>query len=155
LAGGSAFVGGGNVSVAGNATIAGMRYYLPIFPGGQNTHQLAIGIDYKHLDRTEATFPQGIGTITVVKPISYTPMSLAYSGSIPDKLGINRITSTVKGYVAGMIPGGTKQDFEGNPSDPINDPPVRVGSTGTFGVFQGSYERYQPFPLDFLLSLHV
>ena len=154
LAGGSVFAGGGNVNVAGNATIAGTRYYFPIFPGGESTHQLAVGIDYKHLDRTEATFPGGLGSTTVIKPISYTPMSLAYSGSIPDRLGVNRITSTVKGYVAGMVPGGTKQDFEGDPNDP-NDPPVRKGSTGTFAVLQGGYERYQPLPKDFLLTLHV
>lgn len=154
LAGGSVFAGGGNVSVAGNATIAGTRYYFPIFSGGQNTHQLAVGVDYKHLERTEATFPGGLGTITVIKPIQYTPMSLGYSGSIPDKLGANRITAMVKGYVAGMIPGGTKQDFEGTPNDPDN-PPIRKGSTGTFAVLQGGYERYQPLPEDFFLTLHV
>jgi len=155
LAGGSVSAGGGNVNIAGNATIAGTRYYFPIFSGGPNTHQLAVGVDFKHLDRTEGTFPGGVGTITVIKPIQYTPMSLGYTGSIPDTFGINRLTATVKGYVAGMIPGGTKQDFEGNPSDPINDPPVRVGSTGTFAVLQGGYERYQPLPEDFLLTLHV
>jgi hemolysin activation/secretion protein len=154
LAGGSISTGGGNINVAGNATIAGIRYYFPIFSGGQNTHQLAIGVDYKHLDRTEATFPSGLGTITVLKPIQYTPMSLAYSGSLPDKLGVNRLTGTVKGYVAGMIPGGTKQDFEGNPSDP-NSPPLRKGSTGTFAVVQAGYERYQPLPGEFLLTLHA
>ncbi|WP_455388868.1 ShlB/FhaC/HecB family hemolysin secretion/activation protein [Petrachloros mirabilis] len=154
LAGGSVFAGGGNVTVAGNATIAGTRYYFPIFSGGQSSHQLAVGADFKHLERTEATFPGGIGTITVIKPIQYTPISLAYTGSVPDRLGGNRLTATVKGYVAGMIPGGTKQDFEGNPSDP-NNPPVRKGSTGTFAVLQGGYERYQPLPEDFLLTLHV
>ncbi|HXX74785.1 MAG TPA: POTRA domain-containing protein [Nitrospiraceae bacterium] len=154
LAGGSISTGGGNVGVAGNATIAGTRYYFPIFSGGQNTHQLAIGMDFKHLDRTEATFPGGLGTITVVKPIQYTPMSLAYTGSIPDTFGVNRLTATVKGYIAGMIPGGTKQDFEGTPNDP-NNPPVRVGSTGTFAVLQGGAERYQSLPQEFLLTLHV
>lgn len=154
LAGGSVSAGGGNIGIVGNATIAGFRYYFPIFSGGQNTHQLAVGADYKHLDRTEATFPGGLGTITVIKPIQYTPMSLGYTGSIPDTLGANRLTATVKGYVAGMIPGGTKQDFEGTPNDPDN-PPVRVGSTGTFAVFQGGYERYQPLPAEFFLTLHV
>ena len=154
LAGGSVFAGGGNINIAGNSTIAGFRYYFPIFSGGQNTHQLAFGVDYKHLERTEATFPGGLGTITVVKPIQYTPMSLAYTGSIPDRLGANRITATAKGYVAGLIPGGTKHDFEGDRSDP-NNPPVRVGSTGTFAVLQGGYDRYQPLPEDFLLTLHV
>ena len=36
-------VGAGNVTLAGNATIAGARYIFPIFSGGRSTHQLSIG----------------------------------------------------------------------------------------------------------------
>lgn len=155
LAGGSVFAGGGNITIAGNATIAGTRYYFPIFPGGKTVHQLAVGVDYKKLERTEATFPGGLGTITVLKPIQYTPLSLAYSGTMLDRMGVNRFTATVKGYVAGMIPGGRKQDFTGDPSDPINNPPLRRGSTGTFAVLQAGYDRSQPLPKDFLFTLHL
>lgn len=155
LAGGSVFAGGGDIRIAGNATIAGTRYYFPIFPGGRAVHQLALGIDYKRLERTEATFPGGLGTITVLKPIQYTPLSLSYTGSMPDRFGVNRLTTGVKGYVAGMIPGGRKQDFMGDPNDPVNNPPLRVGSTGTFAVIQAGYDRSQPLPKEFLLSLHA
>lgn len=155
LAGGSVFAGGGNITIAGNATIAGARYYFPIFPGGNFVHQLAVGIDYRKLERTEATFPGGLGTITVLRPIQYTPMSLGYTGSVPDRLGVNRFTAAVKGYVAGMISGGSKEDFTGDPNDPINNPPLRKGSTGTFAVVQAGYDRSQPLPKDFVVSLHA
>ena len=66
LAGTSLPVGsGGNISVAGNATIAGVRYIFPIFKGGRAGHQLTVGADYKRLERTQATFPGGLGTAVV------------------------------------------------------------------------------------------
>jgi hemolysin activation/secretion protein len=153
LAGGAVAVGGaGDVAVAGNATVAGIRYIFPLFAGGKNTHQLTVGVDYKHLETTNATFPGG-GTSVVLSPVQYTPASVAYTGFYPDEFGLTKLALTAKGYVAGMIPGGTKQDFEGNPNDPDN-PPLRVGSTGTFAVLQGGLDRTQPLPWDFTLALH-
>ena len=154
LAGATISVGGGSsVVINGNAVIAGVRYLFPIFSGGPNTHQLSVGIDYKNLEPTNATFPDG-GTAIVKSPIQYTPMSLGYIGFFPDKLGLTKTSLTAKGYVAGMIPGGSKQDFEGDPTDP-NMPGLRKGSTGTFAVLQGGLDRIQPLPADFSLMLHA
>ena len=155
LAGAAISVGGGSdVAIAGNATIAGLRYMFPIFTGGENTHQLSIGIDYKRLEKTTANFPDG-GSVTVLSALQYTPMSLGYSGFFPDKWGLSKASFTTKGYVAGMIPGGARESFAGDPNDPFEKPPNRVGSTGTFAVLQGGLDRTQPLPGDFTLNLHT
>ena len=144
--------GGGDVAIAGNATIAGLRYIFPIFPGGRYTHQLQIGLDYKRLEKTSATFPGGASAV-VLSPVQYTPLSLGYTGFYPDRFGLTRTSLTAKGYVAGVIPGGAKEDFSGDPNDPFNKPGNRRGATGTFAVLQGGVSRVQPLPGDFTLEL--
>ena len=154
LAGGTAFVGGGDVSIAGNATIAGVRYLRPLYKSESSQHTLSIGMDYRRLEKTEAMFPGSLGSAIVKSPIQYTPLSAAYVGTVQDTHGSSRAFATVKGYVAGMIPGGRKQDFTGNPNNP-NDPGQRVGSTGTFAVLQGGMERVHLLPYGATLLLHV
>lgn len=155
LAGSTLSVGTADVGIAGNAIVAGFRYNFPIFPGGDIKHSLAIGIDYKHLAKTEGAFPGGLGTVTVLSPVQYTPMSLTYSGLFPDRLGLSSATASVKGYVAGMIPGGDKEDFGGDPNNPFEQPGNRKGSTGTFAVVQGNLDRTQPLIGGFTLAVHV
>jgi hemolysin activation/secretion protein len=155
LAGSAISVGGGSsVAVAGNAFVSGFRYVLPLFPGGENTHQLSIGVDYKRLEQTSATFPDG-ATAVVKSPVAYAPASVAYAGFYPDRLGLTKLSLSAKGYVAGIIPGGSKQDFAGDPNDPSGKPGNRDGSTGTFAVLQGGLDRTQPLPGDFTLALHA
>ena len=151
--------GGGNVTIAGNAIVAGFRYIVPLFPGGQDTHQLSAGIDYKRLEPTNATFANG-GTAVVLNKIRYAPVSLAYTGFYPDRVfseyfGQTKMTLSAKGYVAGTVPGGAKEDFAGDPNDPFGQPPLRRGSTGTFAVIQGGLDRVQSLPGDFSLLLHA
>lgn len=154
LAGSAISLGGGSdVTIAGNAIVAGVRYIFPLFSGGANTHQLSVGVDFKRLEPTNATFPGG-GTAVVLSAIQYTPASMAYTGFYPDRLGLTKLVLSAKGYVAGTIPGGTKQDFAGDPSNP-SQPGHRQGSTGTFAVLQGGLDRAQPLPADFTLSLHA
>lgn len=155
LAGGAISIGGGgDVAIAGNATIAGARYIFPVFPGREQTHQLSIGIDYKRLNKTEASFPDG-GTAVVLTPVQYLPMSLGYTGFYPDRFGLTKASFTAKGYVAGIIPGGHKEDFGGDPNNPFSKPGNRKGATGTFAVLQGGVGRSQPLPGDFVLDLSV
>lgn len=153
LAGGAISVGGGgDVGIAGNATIAGVRYLFPIFTGREQTHQLSVGLDYKRLERTSATFPGG-ETAVVLSPVQYMPVSLGYTGLYPDRFGLTKASFTAKGYVAGAIPGGRKEDFRGDPGDPFNKPGNRAGSSGTFAVLQGGVSRLQPLPGGFALDL--
>ncbi|MGC4097960.1 MAG: ShlB/FhaC/HecB family hemolysin secretion/activation protein [Nitrospira sp.] len=162
LAGGAITVGGGgDIAIAGNATIVGVRYMFPLFPGREQTHQLSIGLDYKRLEKTSATFPGG-ETAVVLSPVQYLPASIGYSGFYPDRFGVTKASFTAKGYVAGVIPGGHKEDFGGDSvdkSDPLlnigKKPGNRQGSTGTFAVLQGGVGRSQPLPGGFTLDLHT
>ena len=147
--------GGGDIGVAGNATVAGVRYTIPFPTLHAFHHQVTLGMDFKHLETTSATFPGGLGNAVVLSPIQYTPMSLSYSGYAQDSYGLTSGSAGIKGYAAGMIPGGDKEDFGGNPSDPLNQPGNRKGSTGTFVVLQGSLDRYQALPEEFSLMAHV
>lgn len=160
LTGAAVSVGGASdVGIAGNATIAGARYIFPIFKGGKNAHQLSIGIDYKRLEETSASFPGGDPAV-VLGPIQYTPASLAYTGLYPDQwwpdyVGQTKAALSVRGYVAGIMPGGDKQDFAGDPNNPFESPGLRRGSTGTFAVLQGGLDRVQTLPADFSLLLRA
>jgi hemolysin activation/secretion protein len=158
LAGGAVAIGGGgDIAVAGNATVAGARYIFPILPGGKYTHQISIGVDYKRLEKTGATFPGG-GAAVISSPIEYTPASIGYTGLYPDRwwpeyVGQTKVSFGAKGYVAGIMPGGRRQDFGGDPNNPFGKPGARKGSTGTFAVLQGGLERVQSLPYDFTLLL--
>ena len=143
--------GGGNIAISGNAFVAGFRYILPIFSGGQNTHQLSAGVDYKKLHSTNATFPDG-GTAVVLGELQYAPASIAYTGFYPDQWGLTKLGLSAKGYVAGTISGGSEEDFARTSS---NQSGQRQGSTGTFAVLKGELDRAQPLPADFTLALHA
>mgnify|MGYP001593548977 CR=1 FL=1 len=154
LAGSTLAVSPGNISVAGNATIAGFRYIVPILEGGTTSHSITMGADYKRLEKTEATFPGELGTAVVLSPIQYTPVSLSYAAVRPDSTGIFDFSATAKGYWP-VIPGGKKEDFAGDPNDPFEKPGNRAGSTGKFFVLQSSMNRNQPLPYGFHLALHA
>jgi hemolysin activation/secretion protein len=146
---------GGDIGIAGNATVTGVRYTVPFKALGPFRHQVTLGLDYKRLEKTTAMFPSGLGTAVVLSTIQYTPMSLSYSGYIQDRYGVTSASSGIKGYAAGMIPGGDTEDFGGNPNDPLNQPGNRKGSTGNFIVLQGSLERFQLLPEEFSVTAHA
>ena len=147
--------GAGDIGVVGNSKSAGFRYNFPLYSEGLLSHQASIGLDYIRLEETSANFPGGLGTAVVTSPIEYTPLSISYTGILPHFQGITTISTTLKGYVAGTISGGEKEDFAGDPNDPINKPGNRQGSTGTFGILQGSIDRTQPLPFGYSLFAHL
>jgi hemolysin activation/secretion protein len=155
LAGALLPVGAGDISVAGNATVAGFRYIFPIFTGGAARHQLTMGIDYKRLEETSATFPEPLGSAVVLSPIQYLPVSIAYNGVYPDTWGMTAFSSSLRGYYSGVLPDGESENFGGDPDDPFGSPGNRRGSTGTFVVYQGSLDRTQPLPYGFLAAAHI
>lgn len=155
LAAGSLPIAPGNIAVAGNAKVAGLRYSFPLASDPKATHLLSLGADYKRLEKTTAMFPGGLGTAVVLSPIQYTPLSIGYAGFRADASGLTKAFATAKGYVAGMIPGGRKVDFAGDPNDPVEKPGNRVGSTGNFAVVQAGMERDHALPEEFRLLAHV
>jgi hemolysin activation/secretion protein len=145
---------GGTIGIAGNAKIAGFRFSFPWDTDGKVKHMFSVGVDYKRLEETTAEFPEGLGTAQVTSPIEYLPLSVGYTGILGHWSGVSTATLSFKGYVAGILPQGQKEDFGGNPADPGN-PGNRVGATGTFAIIQGSLDRTQFFPSDWMLTAHL
>lgn len=141
----------GALNIIGNSAMAGARYFVPFAEGGAMTHQLSLGIDYKHLGRSRAEIPDDVGSITVSNPITYTPASIGYTGALQDQGGVTRVNLAVRGYVAGLVSQGGKEDFQGDPNDQFETPGLRRGSSGTFAVVQGGLERNQSLPQEFNL----
>jgi len=144
---------GGGLDIIGNSVMAGARYLVPFAGGGAMKHQLSFGVDYKHLGRSTAEIPGGLGSITVSNPITYTPASVGYIGTRQDPWGLTKMNLTARGYVAGLVSQGAKEDFQGDPNDPLERPGLRRGSSGTFAVVQGGIDRYQSLPRDFALTV--
>jgi hemolysin activation/secretion protein len=105
------------------------------------------------LNESKASFSGGGGTAVVTNQVNYAPLSVNDTLLYQDNVGTSKVSGTVKGYVAGMVPGGDKEDFGGDPSDPVNQPGNRAGSTGTFLILQGGLERWQDLPMGSTLSL--
>lgn len=151
LDGSSLSTAGGDVAITGNATVAGVRYAFEI----KELHQLSVGLDYKRLGESEALFPGDLGTAVVSTPVSYAPVSLAYSGSARDDDGVTRWSLSIKEHIADLVPGGGKREFGGDPEDPLAVPGNRAGATGTFFVIQAGGGRVQQLEDGFSLSLAV
>lgn len=148
--------GGGTVGIAGNSKIAGFRFSFPWDTGSAIKHSFTIGLDYKRLEESTATFPGGGPTAVVSSPIEYLPLSLGYTGILGHHSGVSTVTLGLKGYVAGILPDGKKENFggKGDPGDPDFVAGNRVGATGDFGIVQLSLDRTQFFPNDFMLTAH-
>lgn len=142
----------GDIHTAGNATVFGGRYIFPVVEKETARDQLSLGIDYKRIGKNEAEFPGEFGSALVTNRVHYIPLSAAYSGSRFDEEGTTRFSASVRGYVAGMAPGGDEEDFAGDPEDRFNMPGNRKGSSGTFAVFQAGIERSQPLSEGFVFS---
>ncbi len=141
----------GGISVTGNATVVGARYFFSPASSGPARHQVSVGADYKRLGKSEAEFPT-LGGALISSPVTYAPLSLAYTGSRPDASGVTKLSAALRGNISGVVPGGSRKDFAGDPADPINKPGNRQGSTGTFWVLQVSADRSQRLPGGFSVA---
>ena len=103
---------GGGLSVLGKGTTTGVRFMVPL-PRPETwkrfTHEFTIGADYKDIDNTVSS-----SDVELVTPIHYLPFLVAWSGT---HAGDQAITSARVGLgfnFAGMVDGGTKNDFQVN-----------------------------------------
>ena len=76
---------GEGFKVIGKGKIFGARYVMPLPQYRLYAHNITLGLDYKHFEQAIGfTTPGGETTHT---PVSYTPLSVFYSSSLPDEWG--------------------------------------------------------------------
>jgi len=111
---------GGGLAVLGKGTTTGGRYVvaLPALRDWKITHELSIGVDYK--DIQNAVTAPGVELVT---PITYMPFTVAWSGTRVGDQAIHDGRLGLSFNFAGMVEGGSKNDFQINRGglDPTSD----------------------------------
>ena len=76
---------GEGFSVIGKGQILGIRYVVPLPQYKLYSHNITLGIDYKHFNQVFGFQSPG-GTATKT-PLAYAPLSFSYNASLPDEWG--------------------------------------------------------------------
>ncbi|MEI9991680.1 MAG: POTRA domain-containing protein [Rhizomicrobium sp.] len=128
----------GDINVAGRGEIAGARaiFTLPYEDGF--FHTLSLGFDYKHFD-------QGVtlGGQTVQAPITYYPLTAAYSATWAQDGALTQLDTSVTFHLRGLG------------SDPVAFDTKRFKASGDFIYFRADLSRAQDLPLGFQAYVKV
>jgi len=95
----------GTLNVLGDATIYGARLIVPLPAADGAFHSLALGIDHKRFAETVNLSAGGFQT-----PITYTPLSLQYTGSRQSEQATTQYTATVNLGLRGFF-GNQDEEF--------------------------------------------
>ncbi|MDA8091389.1 MAG: BamA/TamA family outer membrane protein [Nitrospiraceae bacterium] len=96
---------GEGFTVVGKGYEAGMRYAIPLPPHKLYSHNITLGVDYKHFNQVTGSS----GNSTTV-PITYVPLAFSYNASLPDKGGITQFSAGVNLAFRGV--GTNEGEFE-------------------------------------------
>jgi hemolysin activation/secretion protein len=137
-----------NISTLGGSTVAGPGQTLELegilaLPDGQNwstgkdwegfSHSLTLGINYKHYQQTLR--PGGAAASgTIVTPITYYPLTAAYSASLSGKGSTTEFNA------------GVSLNFRGIGSGPSTFDRNRFGADGSFITVHGDLSHTQDLP---------
>ena len=128
----------GDMTLLGNGNIVGARWVTPLQPGERLFHTLTLGADYKHfLNDTMLA-----GANTGHTPITYFPLSVAYSATMPDETGTSAANATLNFQLPGVgdrvteCYGQVTTEFECNRYDAQPD----------YMYIRGGIERTQNLP---------
>lgn len=86
--------------VSGKGDIVGVRYIAPLSGFDSFTHNLTLGIDYKHFGESTVDFVHGVPSQT---PITYLPFSLAYGATLADASGVTQFSSALNVSFRGLL----------------------------------------------------
>jgi hemolysin activation/secretion protein len=119
----------GGIGVAGNGDIIGLRAIMSLPAQKDFYHSVSLGFDYKH-------FTQGVAIAgeTTDTPVTYYPLSVAYSG-----------TWIGKGYQTAFNP-SVVFDMRGLGSSEANFEVNRNGADGNFIYFRGDLSHTRDLP---------
>jgi len=114
---------GGGISILGKGNNSGLRYIVPLpqIDGfRQFSQDLTLGVDHKDVMNTVSA-----STANIVTPIKYLPFSVVWDGTLSGEQVLSTARVGVDFNFAGMIEGGSKDDFRINrgglvPNSPVN-----------------------------------
>lgn len=126
---------GAGFSNLGKGMIIGSRAVLPLPSVGEYGHSAVLGFDYKEFEETAGLS----GSEPVKTPVSYLPLSVAYSGSLRDMSGVTQ-------FNAGVVVA-----FRGAVTDSAQFLDKRFKSRGNYIAATAGVERTQLLPKGFSL----
>ncbi len=96
----------GSLNVAGRGEVVGMRAMMTLPPPFKDFyHSLNLGFDYKHFDQLVT-----VGTSSVLTPITYWPVTAAYTASYVPKGSITTFDGSITYGLRGL--GSNQSDFD-------------------------------------------
>ncbi len=123
---------GDGFTVTGKGNVFGCRYIASLPGYEEYNHNLSVGLDYKDFDEELGVGPGAEPTYT---PITYVPLLLSYSGSLPDEYGLTQFSAGLNFSFRGLVT--DQREFEIK----------RYDSRGNFLIATLGLERYQKLPL--------
>lgn len=131
---------GADFNVIGKGRIFGMRLVNPLPVFRSYSHYVTIGFDLKDFDETVGFLEE---SDRIDSPITYAPLTAAYSGALPDRWGHTRFSGQLSGVSRELV--SARDEFEIK----------RYRARGNYLVLSGGIERIQELPkgMNLLLKL--
>ena len=131
---------GEGFQIVGKGKIFGTRYVVLLPEYRLYTHTLTLGLDYKSINQTTPA----VGTTTEELPVQYTPFSVSYSATLPDKWGgMNQFGA------------GLNMNFRSSSSQEVKFETSRYMAHANYLVFTASAQRMQKVPWGMNLFVKV
>jgi hemolysin activation/secretion protein len=127
----------GGINILGDGTILGARLIKPLPTSDNYFHSISLGIDYKDFGQT-IVFGSEFDT-----PVTYAPLSAAYSGTWQGKTGRTQLNT------------GVNLGLRGFASEESEFAARRTGAKSNFFVAKIDLQRVQNLPKDFQLLAKI
>jgi hemolysin activation/secretion protein len=96
---------GEGFQMQGKGYVLGTRYVMPLAPYELYTHNVSVGVDYKHFAETSTFYDQNLKT-----PITYLPLNLTYNSSLAGDSGTTNFNSALNMSFRGLV--SDQEQFE-------------------------------------------
>jgi len=132
---------GEGFKVTGEGYITGVRYVIPLPGSSSYGHNVTLGVDYKKFK--DSLYFGDEGDKEDITPVSYSPLSFAYQGSVMNKDSRTTVTAGLN-----MVLRGTAMDVGEYESK-------RLKARGNYIAFKTGVEHAAALPGEFGLNLKI
>ena len=147
----SAVAAVGDVNVLGKGTTLGLRWQHPFFSAADQSHSLALGVDYKDIKQNVTADAGGSSANTVATPLRYLPVQMAYNGTVEHGPQTQTTMSLIALANFRSLLKRTNDACPGGPQDQFAC--ARQGGDGGFATLRGDLR--QSFGFGAPGSLHL